>query len=49
MKNARIWNDLTKQWIEFDYDKVLEADERPLTKEELKDIEDFIRRTNEKN
>lgn len=49
MKTARLWNSSTQEWLLFDYNKVLEADKQLLTEEQIKSIEDFIRRTNEQN
>lgn len=45
MKTARLWNSSTQEWILFDYGKVIEADKQLLTEEQIKSIEDFIRRT----
>lgn len=41
MKKARIFNDCTGQWIKFDYSKVEEIDNKPLTEEDLKAIKEF--------
>ena len=41
MKKARIFNDCTGQWIEFDYSKVEEIDNKPLTEKDLKAIKEF--------
>ena len=44
MKKARIYNDCTGHWIEFDYSKVEEIDNKPLTEEDLKAIKEFKER-----
>ena len=44
MRKARIYNDCTGKYIEFDYDKVEEIDNKPLTEEDLKAIKEFKER-----
>ena len=48
MKNAKIYNPITEQFVEFDYNKVVDADNKELTDKQLKDIDKFLQETENK-